>query len=65
MEEEREIPKRETIVCPKDPAKRYFKKSCETIFRTSDFRPWCQECCHFMAATGKDNREKRTDPADE
>jgi hypothetical protein len=65
MEEEKKISKPETIECPKDPAKRYFKKYCETVFRKSDTRPWCKECYHFMSAAGTDNREKRTGPEEE
>lgn len=65
MENEKAISKPETIECPKDPAKRYFKKYCETVFRTSNSRPWCQECHHFTADTVPSNQKKRNGPEDE
>jgi hypothetical protein len=65
MEEEKATEKRETIACPKDPDKLYFKVYCETVFRVSNFRPLCQKCPHFTATTVSSNREKRTGPGDE
>lgn len=62
MEEEKVTSKPETIECPKDPDKRYFKKYCETVFRTSTIRPWCRECPHFTATTGTDNRKSEPVP---
>lgn len=48
----------DTLVCPRDAGKLYFKDVCETVFRTSKHRPWCRRCPHFTSAAGTETPQK-------
>jgi len=32
------------VVCPKDPANRYYRRICLSVFQKGDIRPWCKIC---------------------
>ncbi len=42
----RKVEKR-VLICPQDPKNLYFAEVCETVFRKSEYRPWCRKCHHF------------------
>lgn len=46
-------------VCPKDPRNHYFAEVCETVFRTSKFRPWCEKCAHLTPNSSIERKEMK------
>lgn len=62
MEEEKETAQQDTLACPRDAGNRYFKGICESVFRTSNHRPWCRKCPHFTAAAGTETLKNEPVP---